>query len=123
MVDMVDIRTNDPDINKYSIKFLRGKKMIVTNKRDFKYKIISISRELFHVSARGGGKGGVATSVLINVGNVLLMSSDLIKSFFVHTHAQLLAKRHGPAWSMWDQIIVFTHISMLSPSQDPNIPK
>ena len=58
MVDMVDIRTNDPDINKYSIKFLRGKKMIVTNKRDFKYKIISISRELFHVSARGGQGGG-----------------------------------------------------------------
>ena len=38
-------------------------------------------------------RGGVSTSVLINIGKVLLMSSDFIKSgFFVYTHTQLLAK-------------------------------
>ena len=30
MVDMVDIRTNDPDINKYSIKLLIGNTIIIT---------------------------------------------------------------------------------------------
>ena len=29
MVDLVDRNTNDPDITKYSIKFLRGNTMIV----------------------------------------------------------------------------------------------
>ena len=30
MVDLVDIKNNDPDSTNYSIKFLRGNKMIVT---------------------------------------------------------------------------------------------
>ena len=77
-----------------------------TNGRgNFTNKKISIYRKLLHVSARGW-QSRVATSVLINVGKVLLMSSDFIKGvFLVHTHTQLLAKRHGPEWSIRGQIL------------------
>ena len=40
----------------------------------------------------------------------------------IHTH-ELLAKRHGPAWSICSQILFFIHSSMLYAYQDPRIPK
>ena len=57
--------------------------------------------------------------MLINIGVRLFYK----KCFFVHTHTQLLAKRHGPAWSIRGQMLFFTHFSMLSPSQHPQTPK
>ena len=90
---------------------------------DFTNKQISISRELLHVAARGW-RGGFATSMMINVCKVLLMLSDFINSvFFLHTHTQLLAKRHSPEWSIRVHILFFTHFSILSPSQDPHKPQ
>ena len=89
----------------------------------FTPKQISISRELLNLAVRFL-KEGVAPSVLTNLDKVLLISSDLIKNvFLVHTHTQLLAKRHGPAWSIRGQILFFHPFSMLSPSQDPHRPK
>ena len=98
----------------------RLRKLLPLIQGDFTTNQISIYCELWYVAARGW-RGGFATSMLINVGKVLLMSSDFIKSVFcVHTHTQLLAKRHGPAWSIRVQILFFTHFYMLSPSQDPH---
>ena len=55
-------------------------------RQNFTNKPISIYCELLNVEAQGW-QGGVATSMMINVGKVLLMSSDCIKGFWgSYTH-------------------------------------